>query len=68
MAAQSAFTLTFFFFIIIIFFFTVVLSQWDFSHGKFGLLSPGKASCDRIALANLRYVLGVSVFPYSTEL
>ena len=25
----------------------------DFSHGKFGLLSLGKASCDRIALPNL---------------
>ena len=29
----------------------------DFSHGKFGLLSPGKASCDRDALPNLRYML-----------
>ena len=28
--------------------FTTVLSQWDFSHGKFGSLSPGKASCDRV--------------------
>ena len=26
--------------------FTTVLSQWDFSLGKFGLPSPGKASCD----------------------
>ena len=22
--------------------FTIALSQWDFSHAKFGLLSPGK--------------------------
>ena len=26
--------------------FTTVLSQWDFSHGKFGLISPVKSSCD----------------------
>ena len=26
--------------------FISVLSQWDFSYGKFGLLSLGKASCD----------------------
>ena len=26
--------------------FTAVLSQWDFSHGQFGLPSPEKASCD----------------------
>ena len=25
---------------------TIVLSQWDFSHRKFRLLSQGKASCD----------------------
>ena len=25
--------------------FTTVLSQWHFSHGKYGLPSPGKASC-----------------------
>ena len=30
----------------------MILSHWDFSHGKFGLLSPGKVSCDRIALPN----------------
>ena len=29
------------FFLIYIILFTTVLSQWDFSHGKFGLLSPG---------------------------
>ena len=39
--------------------FTTVLSQWEFSHGKFGLLSPGKASCDRVALPNLLCMLGV---------
>ena len=38
--------------------FTTVLSQWDFSRGKFGLLSPGKASCDRVALPSLRCMLG----------
>ena len=31
-------------------FFTIVLSQSDFSHGEFGLPSPGKASCDKVAL------------------
>ena len=43
--------------------FTIVLSQWDFSHGKFGLPSPGKTSHDRVALPNLRRTLGVLVFP-----
>ena len=44
--------------------FTTVFSQWDFSRGKFGLLSPGKSSCDRVALPNLRCKLGVFlVFP-----
>ena len=43
--------------------FTTVLSQWIFSNGKFGLLSPEKASCDRVALPNLRCMLGVLVFP-----
>ena len=33
--------LFFTFFLIYIILFTTVLSQWDFSHGKFGLLSPG---------------------------
>ena len=36
-----------------------------FSHGKFGLPSPGKASCDRVALPNLRCMLDVLVFPHS---
>ena len=31
--------------------------QWDFSHGKFESPSPEKASCDRVALFNLRYAL-----------
>ena len=39
-----------------------VLCQWDFSHGKFELPSPGKAICDRVALPNLRCMLGVLVF------
>ena len=30
--------------------------------------SPGKASCNRVALLNPRCMLGVSVFPYFTEL
>ena len=50
------------------FIFAAILSQWDFSQRKFGLPSPGKASCDRVALPNLRCMLGVLVFPYSTEL
>ena len=50
------------------FFFTTVLSQWDFSHGKFRLPSRGKISCDRVVLPNLRCMLGVLVFPQSTEL
>ena len=50
------------------FFFTTVLSHLDFSHGEFGLLSLEKASWDRVALPNLRCMLGALVFPYSTEL
>ena len=45
-----------------------VLLHWDFSHGKFGLLSPGKASYDRIALPNPGCMVGVLVLPYFTEL
>ena len=46
-------------------FLTTVLSHndWNFSHGKFGLLSPEKTGCDRVALANLRCMLGALVFP-----
>ena len=39
----------------------------EFLPWEFGLLSPGKASCDRVAL-HLRWMLGVFVLPYSTEL
>ena len=42
--------------------FTTVLSQWDFSHGKFGLWSSRKASCDRVMLPNLWCMLGIWVF------
>ena len=45
-----------------------VLPHWDFSNGKFGLLSLGKASCDRIVLPNIEHMLGILVFPLSTEL
>ena len=40
-----------------------LLCQKDFSYGKFLFPSPGKASCDRVALPNLRCMVGVSVFP-----
>ena len=50
-------------FFLFLFLFTPVLSQCDFSHGKFWLISPGKASCDRVALPNLRCMLGVLVCP-----
>ena len=43
--------------------FTSVLSQWDFSYGKVGLPSPGKAIYDTVALPNLGCMLGVLVFP-----
>ena len=46
---------TFFFFYNCI----AVLSHWDFYHGKFGLLSFEKASCDRVVLPNLWCTLGV---------
>ena len=32
------------------FFFWTFLSRWEYSHEKFGSLSPRKASCDRVAL------------------
>ena len=38
---------------------TTVLSCFDFSHGKLGLLSPAKAGCDRVTTHNELYVLGV---------
>ena len=49
-------------FLLLFLLFTTVLSQWDFSHGKFRLLSPGKAHCDRVAPPNVRCMLGVLVF------
>ena len=39
----------------------VLLSHWDFSHGKFRLPSRGKASCDRVALPNPWCIFGVLV-------
>ena len=51
----------FFFYLLLLF--TFVLSQWDFPYEKFGLLS-----CHRVALPNLRCMLGILVFPQSTEL
>ena len=48
---------------IFFFSFTSVLSYWDFTHGKFGLLFPGKASCDRVTLPDQRCMLGVLMFP-----
>ena len=46
-------------FIIIILFihiFTTVLSQWDFSHSKFGMPSLGKGSCDSRAIKPMVHV------------
>ena len=57
-----------FFFFYLFFFFLHFLWLCDFSHRKFGLPSLGKARCDRVALPNLRCMLGVWVFPLSTEL
>ena len=50
-------------FIYLFLLFTSVLFQWDFSHGKFWLPSPGKASCDRVTQPDLAGMLGVLVFP-----
>ena len=52
----------FFVFFICLFFFSV-LSHLDFFHGKFGSLSSEKTSCYRVALSNIRCMLGVLVFP-----
>ena len=49
-------------FVVVVFFLTTVLSYWDFFLRKFGLLPSGKVSCDRVALPNIRYMMGVSVF------
>ena len=51
------------FFILSHFYFSLfLLPQWDFSHGKFGLLFLEKASCDRVMITNLRCMLGVLMF------
>ena len=52
--------------------FTSLLPQWDFFHGKFGLLSTRKASCNRVTLPCLQcfFFLSLSffvLFPWSTE-
>ena len=41
-------------------------SKWEI-WGTLGV-SLGKVSCDRVALPNLQFELGFSVFPLSTEL
>ena len=41
---------------------SAILSQRDFSHRKFRLLSQGKAGCDRVALPNLLCILGALMF------
>ena len=46
-----------------IFIFTTVLPQCIFPHGKFGLLSSGKAGCDKVVLPNQRCMPGDLVFP-----
>ena len=55
------FTLLFFFFFLIIFL-RLYCPKWDFSRGKFGLLSSGKASCETVALPNLLCMLDVLMF------
>ena len=45
------------------FIYITVLPHLDFAHRKFRLLPPGKASCKRVALPNLRCMLGVLVYP-----
>ena len=54
------------FFFLIIFFYLCFLQLYclnGFSHVKFGLPSPGKASCDTVALPTLQCMLGALVFP-----
>ena len=41
---------------------TTVLSHWISPMGKIGLFYQGKASCDRVALPNLRCIPGVLVY------
>ena len=50
-------------FIYLFTYFTTVAAHLDFSHRKFGSLSPEKASRDRVLLPNLRYMRGLSAFP-----
>ena len=45
------------FLLLLLFLLITILFHQDFSHGKF-LLSPSKASCDRVALPNLLNILG----------
>ena len=42
-----------FYFLKLFLLFTNALSQWDFSHGKFRLPSPGNASCDSRATQHM---------------
>ena len=42
--------------------FTTVVSNWNFSHGKFGLLSPRKASYDTVLLGKPRCSLALVRF------
>ena len=42
--------------ILFFFFLRIVLSHWNFSVRKFRLFSPGKASCDRVELPNVRCI------------
>ena len=45
------------FVVVVLLFLTPILSHWDFSHGKLGLLSLGKASLERVALLIAQYVV-----------
>ena len=54
--------------IFILFYSCIVPLGLGLSNGKFGLLSPGKASCDKVALPNLQGTLVVLVFPHTIEL
>ena len=56
-----------------VFFFvlTIVLSYWDFFHGRFRMLSPGKASpAVTVVLPNLKCLLGIYIFhnPQNSDL
>ena len=47
---------------------TTALFHLESSLGKFGLLSPGKASCNRVAPPNLRCMPVVGVFPANSDM